>query len=44
MYHFTSFCFRSVCFIKSLPAVRKGIKRRKRGFSRVSASEFNAVK
>ena len=46
IYHFTVFFFVH-CFrlfhdfsLKSLPAARKGMKRRKREFSRVSVSEF----
>ena len=36
--------FHDFFLLKSLPAARKGMKRRKRGFSHVSASVFNTVK
>ena len=48
LFFFSAFCFRlfRVFFFsnKSLPAARKGMERRKRGFSRVSGRELKTVK
>ena len=46
IYHFTAFFLQafSYFFAQTLPAARKGMKRQKRGFSRVPTSEFNTVK
>ena len=47
IYNFTFFVFLlfvlGLYSLSLLPAARKGLKRRKHGFSHISASEFNTV-